>query len=151
MSTPACRIVPELAGRRADEALHAAALAVSSAAGDGVFTELANGLASVLGVEAAFIAACDGDDPDQLQVLAMVVDGQPSAGMRCRLEGTPCAAVLKHGFCAYPADLAALFPHDTALADQGAQGYAGAPLCDAGGTPLGSFKRSAMSDAKGSG
>ena len=57
------RIVAEIERGRADEALRAAALAVSSARGDSVFAELVRHLATILHCEVAFIARHDPATP----------------------------------------------------------------------------------------
>ena len=59
----AVRIAAEIERGRAEEALRRAALAVSGAEGEEVYRELVRALATILGVEIAFIALPKPDDP----------------------------------------------------------------------------------------
>jgi PAS domain S-box-containing protein len=131
------RIAVELERAGTDAILRSAALAVSNARGASVFTELARYLATILRVEMAYIARRIPDDPHALQVQAMLLDGQPVEPTRYELQGTPCEVVLEHGFRAFAADVAELFPTDRTLLEQGIVAYAGHALHDLDGTPVG--------------
>jgi len=131
------RIAVELERAGADAILRTAALAVSNARGASVFNELVRYLATILRVEMAYIARRLPEDPHGLHILALQLDGQPHEGMRYELRGTPCEVVLEHGFRAYTADVAELFPTDRILLEQGIVAYAGHVLHDLDGTALG--------------
>jgi signal transduction histidine kinase/ActR/RegA family two-component response regulator len=53
------------------------------------------------------------------------------------LSGTPCARVAGQNLCVFPQDVQAQFPADHMLVEMGIQGYAGCPLFDHAGQPLG--------------
>ncbi len=131
------RMAAEIERNRADEALRAAALAVSSARGDSVFTELVRYLATILHCEIAFIARQLPDKPELLSMLAMTQDGALQRDFDYRLRGTPCDTVLGQSFRVYPAQLREQFPDDADARAQCLESYAGFPLRSLDGTPLG--------------
>ncbi|HEX9771977.1 MAG TPA: PAS domain S-box protein [Steroidobacteraceae bacterium] len=123
--------------KRIEDALRSAALAVSSAEGENLFRELARFLAEILGVESAFIATFTPLDPTQMQVRAMYLDGEVRENFTYALTGTPCETVVGHGFRIYPSGLTDSFAVDFKIRDQRAESYAGYPLNDSQGKPLG--------------
>jgi PAS domain S-box-containing protein len=131
------RMVAEIERSHVDEALRAAALAVSSTRGDSVFAELVRLLAAILRVEVAFISRLESDEPQVLRMLAMQCDQQMLHDMRYPVQGTPCEAVLGQRFRVYPDRLQELFPEDTDAEFEGIVSYAGYPLLGQDGTPLG--------------
>jgi PAS domain S-box-containing protein len=133
----ASRVAAELERSASDEVVRAAALAVSSARGEGVFGELARALAGTLQAEMAVIARYDADDPDAMHTLAMVVDGATLENVRYDIVNTPCSQVLGQRFRAYPSGLMKLFPDDPDLVGSGFESYAGHPLSSLDGRPLG--------------
>jgi PAS domain S-box-containing protein len=131
------RMAAEIERSRVDEALRAAALAVSSARGDSIFAELVRYLVAILQVEVGFIARTLPDEPGKLCMLAMHYDGRMLHDLRYEVEGTPCATVLGQQFRAYPSGLQELFPDDHDAREQGTHSYAGYPLAALDGTPIG--------------
>jgi PAS domain S-box-containing protein len=123
--------------KRLEEALSSAALAVSEAEGEALFRELARYLAAILRVDAVFISTADPADPAQMQVRAMHLDGKVLENFSYGLAGTPCATVFGQQFRFYPSHLAELFPLDADFRALGFQGYAGHPLTDSAGRPVG--------------
>ena len=119
------------------DAMRRAALAVSTVEGDGVFRELIRSLATILGTDLAFIALPVPDDPTKLRMLAFFIDGRIVEDFVYPLTGTPCETVMGQQYRAYPAGLRELFPLDTDFARLGLEAYAGHPLFDAHGGPLG--------------
>jgi len=130
------RMAAEIERGRVDDALRAAALAVSSARGDTIFAELVRYLVTILQVEAGFIARTE-PDAGALRMIAMVLDGQLLEDVRYTTAGTPCETVLGQQFRAYPSGLQELFPDDHDAREQGTQSYAGYPLTALDGTPIG--------------
>jgi len=120
-----------------EDALRSAALAVSAGTGDAVFSELVRALATILEVDMAFIALPEEGDASKLRTLAMVLEGRIAEDLEYELCGTPCETVIGREVRVYPSRVAELFPADTALARMGMQSYAGWPLVDARGAPLG--------------
>jgi PAS domain S-box-containing protein len=131
------RIAVELERSSSDAVLRSAALAVSHARGASVFAELVRYLATILRVEMAFIAKRMADQPQMLQVIAMRLDGQAVDEWRYDMQGTPCEVVLNEGFRVYTRDVAGLFPTDAALLEHRLVAYAGHPLHDLDGRPVG--------------
>ena len=123
--------------KRIEDALSSAALAVSTAKGETLFVELARYLATILGVEFALVAALRPEDPDTLYMLAWYVDGEVRECFPYPLAGTACETVLGQGFKIYPDNVTELFPSDGDFRDFGIDSYAGYPLEDASGKPLG--------------
>ncbi len=131
------RMVAEIERSHVDEALRAAALAVSSTRGDSVFAELVRLLAAILRVEVAFVSRLESDEPQVLRMLAMQCDQQMLQDMRYPVQGTPCEAVLGQRFRVYPDRLQERFPDDTDAQFEGIVSYAGYPLIGQDGAPLG--------------
>jgi PAS domain S-box-containing protein len=133
----AVRIAAEIERGRAEDALRRAALAVSGAAGDNVYRELVRVLATILGVEIAFIALPKPDDPCRLKMLAFYKDGRIVEDFEYPMLGTPCEQVLRSGYGAYPDRLTERFPLDADFKAIGAESYAGLSLTGADGSPFG--------------
>ena len=133
-----CGIATDITERkRLEEALSSAALAVSQSEGEALFRELARYLATILGVDAVFIATGDAADPGRMQVRAMQLDGRTVENFGYQLAGTPCETVMGQQFRFYPSRLCELFPGDKDFRDLGFESYAGQPLNDSSGRPLG--------------
>ena len=81
-----------------NDALNAAALAVSSAKGDRVFQELTRYLATILDVQLALIGRIIGEPPDVIRTLGIYGGGAYRENFEYQLEFTPCRGVL--GGCA---------------------------------------------------
>jgi PAS domain S-box-containing protein len=123
--------------KRLEEALSSAALAVSQAEGEALFRELARYLAAILRTDAVFISTIDPADAASMQVRAMHLDGRVVENFGYALAGTPCETVVGHGFRFYPARLGELFPLDAEFRRLGFDCYAGVPLSDSAGRPIG--------------
>ena len=137
LKTFAVRIAAEIERARTEDALRRAALAVSSAKGDAVFRELVRDLASILGVDMVFIAHPKDDDPTVLHTLAVCLDGRTSESFAYPLSGTPCETIVGQQYRAYLSGLRERFPNDTDFAAHRFESYAGFPLMDTRGAPLG--------------
>ncbi|HEX8740159.1 MAG TPA: PAS domain S-box protein [Casimicrobiaceae bacterium] len=122
---------------RTQEVLRNAALAVSTAAGEGVFRELVRALAAILGVDIAFIALPKSGDSCTLRMLAFYADDRMIDDLEYPIAGTPCETVIGKEFRCYPIGLKGRFPLDVNLAELGIEGYAGYPLTDARGEAAG--------------
>jgi PAS domain S-box-containing protein len=133
----AVRMAAEIERERSEEALRRAALAVSGAEGENIYVELVRALATIVGVEIAFIALPRPDDPCTLRMLAFYLDGRIVEDFEYPLAGTPCEKILSSGYCAYPDRLVERFPLDADFRAIGAESYAGLRLCGADGAPLG--------------
>ena len=133
-----CGVATDITERkRLEEALSSAALAVSTSEADSLYRELARYLATILGVDGAFIATIDPAQPGQLRMLAFHFDGQTRENFSYPQVGTPCETVIGHGYRFYPKQLREMFPTDLDFGKLGVEGYAGHPLNDSAGRPLG--------------
>jgi PAS domain S-box-containing protein len=145
-----CGIATDITHRkRSEDALRAAALAVSSAEGEQVFGELARYLAEVLDVDVAVIAVFVDGDRTRMRTLAARLDGKPLKNFEYLLEGSPCRAVAGRAFRFVGAGVNPEFPPGTLFAVQGMDSYAALPLNDSAGQPLGliaAMDRSPMHD-----
>ncbi|MGE5526191.1 MAG: PAS domain S-box protein [Rhodospirillaceae bacterium] len=135
-----CGIATDITDRkRTQDALTSAALAVSSAQGATVFQELVRYLATILGMEAAFIAAPwpEGGDQCHMRMHAFFLDGEVRENFDYPLAGTPCETVMGQSFRIYPSAVSELFPADVDFKRMGFESYAGFPLRGGNGDPLG--------------
>jgi PAS domain S-box-containing protein len=132
-----CGISTDITERkRIEQALRNVALGVSAAAGDDVFPAIAKYLAATLQVDFAFIGKLEGTPP-RVHTLAVHHCGETADNIAYDLTGTPCKEVVGCGFQYIAEHLQARYPGDNMLSDLGFQSYAGYPLFDSRGRPLG--------------
>ncbi len=132
-----CGIATDITARkRVEEALQGASLAVSGGGGS-IFQALARCLATIIGTDWIFIAERDSERAHCMRVLALWRDGELAENFDYDLRGTPCATVIGQQFRIYPQGLHREFPLDTDFARLGMESYAGYPLADTRGEPLG--------------
>ena len=122
---------------RSEEALHKAAIAISTAEGDAVFRDLVRHLAHCLDADVAFIALPTEGDSCRMRMLAFYVDGKLIENFEYPIAGTPCETVMGKEYRFYPSGLAQHFPLDTDFQALNLDSYAGFPLNDAHGSALG--------------
>jgi PAS domain S-box-containing protein len=133
-----CGIATDITDRkRLEEALSSAALAVSTSEGETLYRVLARYLTTILDADGAFIATTGSTPCDDLQVQAFYLDGQMRENFSYGKAGTPCELVVGQSFRFYPSGLAQLFPGDLDFHKLGLEAYAGYPLMDSSGRPLG--------------
>jgi PAS domain S-box-containing protein len=146
-----CGIATDITDRkRSEDALRAAALAVSSAEGAGVFGELVRYLATILRVDVAMIAVYVEGDMARMRTLAAYLDGKLRANFEYVLADSPCRHVVGRAFRFVGAGVNPEFPPGTVFAAKGMDSYAAWPLNDSGGQPLGliaAMDRRPMRDA----
>ncbi|HEX6138720.1 MAG TPA: PAS domain S-box protein [Casimicrobiaceae bacterium] len=133
-----CGIATDITDRkRHEDALRAAALAVSNAAGDDVFGELTRFLAEILHVDVAMIAIHLDGDRTRMRTLAARLDGKALAAFEYLLAGSPCRSVVGREFRFVGAGVNPEFPPGTLFAAKGMDSYAAFPINDSAGRPLG--------------
>jgi PAS domain S-box-containing protein len=146
-----CGIATDITDRkRSEDALRAAALAVSSAEGEGVFGELVRYLSEILDVDVALIAVHADGDRRRMRTLAARLDGKALANFEYALEGSPCRHVVGRAFRFSGDGVNPEFPRGTLFAQKGMDSYAALPLNDSSGQPLGliaTMDRDPMRDA----
>jgi PAS domain S-box-containing protein len=133
-----CGMATDITERKhREQAFSAAALAVSQSEEETLYRQLARYLATILDVDCAFIATTAAGEGCPMQMLAFYLDGDVRENFSYPLAGTPCETVVGHEFRLYPSRLAELFPLDDAFRELGLDCYAGHPLAEANGNPLG--------------
>jgi PAS domain S-box-containing protein len=133
-----CGIAADITERKyTEEALRRAALAVSSAGGEGVFDALMQSIASILDMEFAFIALRLPDAPGRLRMLAFQEDGVLREQIEYGLVGTPCEEVVGKSFRLVESGVRRRYPGDPDFKLKGIESYAGVPLSDAAGASIG--------------
>ncbi len=133
-----CGIATDITERkRSEEALRAAALAVSSAEGEGIFGELVRYLSEILGVDVAMIAVYADRERTRMRTLAARLDGKALATFEYALEGSPCRQVVGRAFRFVGQGVHPEFPPGTLFSAKGMDSYAALPLNDSAGEPLG--------------
>jgi PAS domain S-box-containing protein len=123
--------------RRSEELLLTVTRGVSSAVGEDFFRSLVSHLAGGLGTDFAFVGEIVGADASRVRTIAFFADGRIGDNFEYRLEGAPCAAVVGGGQCSYPDHVREQFPEDEGLRRLNVESYAGQPLLDSAGRPLG--------------
>jgi signal transduction histidine kinase len=110
--------------------------AVGAKVGQEFFASLVLNLSRSLHVDYAFVAELT-EDRRQLRMIAVAIDGVLAEPIVYAMAGTPCETVVGTALCWFPANVQQLYPKDDLLVDMGAQGYAGIPLHDSAGRPIG--------------
>jgi PAS domain S-box-containing protein len=137
--------------KRNEEALHCAALAVSTAAGPNVFEALARDLAGILGVGAVMISVFSDAAQTRLRTLGTWLDGRALKSFEYDLAKTPCAGVLGREFRFVPSGVQPEFAPGTMFQALGFDSYAAYSLNDASGRQLGliaALDRKPLADRK---
>lgn len=99
-------------------------------------TALARHLGETLGAAYVVIDRL-ADEAAVAETVALYANGGIAPNMRYALADTPCNNVAGKRTCCYPSDVQALFPKDALLVDMGVESYAGVPLWDSTGRPIG--------------
>jgi PAS domain S-box-containing protein len=133
-----CGIATDITRRkRTEEALRSAALAVSTAEGDTLFQELTRYLATTLGVECCFVAACTSEYATHVRTLAVYTDQGYEDNIEYSLPGTACGTVVGQDFRFVASGVRELFPQDRMFRRLSIESYAAYPLNDSRGRALG--------------
>jgi len=93
-------------------------------------------LAEALGASHAFVAEFAGI-PERVRTVAYWGDGSWRPNVEFDLAGTPCAEVVRAGFCICADDVQLHFPEDKGLQSIGARSYLGVALNTADARPIG--------------
>jgi len=97
---------------------------------------LARFVGETLGVDYVIINRLT-DEPEIAETAALYAKGDMAPSMRYSLKDTPCDNVMGKTLCVYRAGIQAQFPADTLLFHMGVESYAGIPLWDSAGKPIG--------------
>lgn len=121
----------------ADRALLRLAQGTQAIAGESFFELLVADLASALRTDHAFIGLRMETAQNRIRSIAAHERGRIIANFEYASSGTPSEQVLDGDICVFPRGIGALFPNDPAIANNGWDSYAGAPLRDIAGNPIG--------------
>ena len=133
-----CGISTDITERkRIETAFRDVALGVSGATGQDIFPAITRHITASLGVDFAFIGKLIDGPPRRIQTLAISAGGSPFDNMEYDLSGTPCQTVVGKMFQFIPDHICKEYPGDNMLSQMGFRSYAGYPLFDSQGEPLG--------------
>lgn len=120
-----------------EDELASIAKAVSIAGGEGFFTAVAQYIAKTLGVDYVLIGRYDLQHPSTVTSLAFTEHGEPGAGIKYQLAGSPFADVMNWSICSRPSGAGDDYPQDMLISSLKISGYIGIPLMGIGRVPLG--------------
>jgi PAS domain S-box-containing protein len=123
--------------KRLENALTELAQGLSASTGQTFFTSISQYLSRALGVDYVLIDEVSLQDPTLMRPVVLVRCGEVLQGFEYPLHCTPCETVFGQKFRAYPQDLASRFPEDPFLEPLALESYAGMPLFDSSGAPIG--------------
>ncbi|MFB6357058.1 MAG: GAF domain-containing protein, partial [bacterium] len=103
---------------------------------DEFYDRVVEGLADILHVDYAFVGTFP-EENDRIAMESLWGRGEFRECITYHLAGTPCENVVGSDTCIYPVDVAEKFPEDKLLSEMEVEGYAGAPLFDSDGEPIG--------------
>ena len=96
--------------------------------GEAFLRHVTQTLATLLGVEVAFVGEAASSPTPRFNTRAVVVDGALAADFSYDLADTPCERVVGHQICVYAEQVQRQFPGDAMLATMGIESYAAVPL-----------------------
>lgn len=126
-----------LSPRQVQELIYHLASGLAAETGEDFLFSLLGHLSRALGADFALVGELLPDEEGRVGTLAVLADGKKTANFVYDLRGTPCEQVIGQDACVFPRDVRKLFPEDHMLVDMGIEGYAGRPLIDSQGNPLG--------------
>jgi signal transduction histidine kinase len=110
---------------------------ISTVTAESFYGRLTEQLRKALHVDFAMVGELSRSGERAIETLAVHADGRVEENFEYELEGTPCASVVDGTICIYPRNVQGLFPGDEMLREMGVEAYAGVPLRDSSGSPLG--------------
>ncbi|HEY8101869.1 MAG TPA: PAS domain S-box protein [Burkholderiaceae bacterium] len=120
-----------------DRVLLRLAQGIQGMASESFFELLVTDLATALGTDRAFIGLCKTDAPNRIHTIAAFTRNRLTNNFEYSISGSPCEHILSGEISVFPKDIQTLFPQDAALAEQGWESYAGAPIRDNAGNSIG--------------
>ncbi len=109
---------------------------VSGATGKTFFDTLVEFLARAIDVDHAFVGRLS-QNGELIKTVSFFSKNKIADNFEYLLKGSPCENIVGKSLDIYEKNVTELFPEDTALKEMGIEGYAGAPLFDTLGRPLG--------------
>lgn len=130
--------VHDLTRRKHEEnLLKSVAEGVSGKVGQNFINSLTRYLATVLNMDFVYVGILEGCDTPCIRTLGVFSDGETADNFEYGLAGTPCEKVIGFQPCIFTHEVSRMFPEDRMLQDLGVEAYAGIPLDDSNGRPIG--------------
>lgn len=123
--------------KQTEAALRALSGDLVALTGEEFFTAAIGRLADLTECEIAFSGKCDPANPEEINLLAMIMDGQFQTLFSYPVRGTPCERVVQGEKALVFHDVCREFSEDRWLEDNGIDCYVALPLMDAAGRPIG--------------
>jgi len=120
-----------------EKVLHTIAGSTSAFFGEDFFEALVKQLAQTLGVRFAFVARIDRNNTGAMRTIASWRNGSSDDNYSFMLSGTPAEYVFDHGLTILNDNVRKQFSADPLLAELDVQSFAGVPLKDSTGKPIG--------------
>ncbi len=134
--------------RSAEDLLPRIAERISEKTGEDYFRSVTEFVARELGTDYAIIVELL-PDARTLRTVSIYARGRSVDAFEYDIENTPCGNVVGKRSCFYPERVRELFPRDALLAELGVESYAGVPLFDSAGMPLGGLVALGTAPLKG--
>jgi PAS domain S-box-containing protein len=122
--------------KRLERAIKSIELGISSAIGQTFFESAVTQLAKALESYTVFIAEYR-ENSKGVRTISVWQNEKIVPNFEYSLQGTPCENVIDKELCCHPSGVAALFPEDKDLKEQGIEGYLGVPLYNLEHKPVG--------------
>jgi PAS domain S-box-containing protein len=123
--------------KQADQAITTLVQQVRADSSENFFTSMAYHLAKCLEADYALIGELVEGEEHQVRTIGVCNQGVIADNFTYDLAHSPCAGVMDQGTCSYVAGVTHLFPKDLLLKEMKVEGYAGTPLRDSQGRPIG--------------
>jgi PAS domain S-box-containing protein len=120
-----------------DRVLLRLAQGVHGMAGESFFALLVTDLATALDTDRAYIGLRKPGAAQYIRTIAAINQNRPAENFEYAISGSPCEQILKGEIGVFDRNVQTLFPQDAALVEHGWESYAGAPIRNASGAPIG--------------
>jgi len=124
--------------RRAEDLLPRIAAKISEKTGDEYFRSVVEFIVQELGTDVAFIAERM-PAGSAMRTVVLFANGRIAENIEYAVENTPCENVVGKTSCFHPDRMRSRFPADRLLQELEIESYAGIPIFDAQGAPLGAI------------
>jgi PAS domain S-box-containing protein len=130
-------LVEDITERRQAEEAISTLVQVRADSSENFFASMAIQLAKCLEADCTLIGELIEGEEDKVRTIGVCGQGVIAENFTYDLAHTPCEGVMGQGSCSYVAGVAEMFPKDVLLKQMRVEGYAGTPLRDSQGRPIG--------------
>ncbi len=127
----------DITRRKRLDAVHEALELSSGKVGAAFLEQATQQIAELLAADVVLVGELVGGAGEEAQTAAFWMDGALREPARYALAGTPCEDAIRKELCSFPRGVAKRFPDDAMLSERGIESYAGTPLLDTRGQPIG--------------